>query len=101
MFLEFKNISKEFPGVQALAKGLAIVASKIGGFVDLVDEGQNGFLVDNHQSQGFSMALQQLLFHKTELKYFREASLQKAIYFDINLVVKQYENIFNELSLDG
>jgi glycosyltransferase involved in cell wall biosynthesis len=29
-------------GVQALAKGLAIVASRVGGFVDLVDDDKNG-----------------------------------------------------------
>ena len=92
------SLSEGLPvaGVQALAKGLAVVASKIGGFVDLVDEGQNGFLVDSYQSHGFNMALQQLLSHKTELNRFREASLQKAIYFDIKHVVEQYEDIFRE-----
>jgi len=92
------SLSEGLPvaGVQALAKGLTVVASKIGGFVDLVDEGQNGFLVDSYHSHGFSMALQQLLSHKTELKRFREASLQKAIYFDIKRVVEKYEDIFRE-----
>ena len=42
------SLSEGLPivGVQALAKGLAIVVSKIGGFVDIVDDGENGFLVD-------------------------------------------------------
>ncbi len=84
------SLSEGLPvvGVQALAKGLAFVVSKIGGFVDLVDEGQNGFLVDNHQSSGFSIALQQLLSHQDDLQRFREASLQKAIQFDINRIVE-------------
>ena len=92
------SLSEGLPvaGVQALAKGLAIIASKIGGFVDLVDEGQNGFLVDSYQSHGFTTVLRQLLSHKTEIKRFRETSLQKAIYFDIERVVEQYEDIFRE-----
>ena len=92
------SLSEGLPvaGVQALAKGLAIIASKIGGFVDLVDEGQNGFLVDSYQSHGFTTVLRQLLSYKTEIKRFRETSLQKAIYFDIERVVEQYEDIFRE-----
>ncbi|RMD61637.1 glycosyltransferase family 1 protein, partial [Candidatus Parcubacteria bacterium] len=39
------SLSEGLPvvGVQALAKGLAIVASRVGGFVDLVRDGENGF----------------------------------------------------------
>ncbi|MBN1452052.1 MAG: glycosyltransferase family 4 protein [Anaerolineales bacterium] len=81
-------------GVQALAKGLALVVSKIGGFVDLVAEGQSGFLVDGNQPSGFSIALRQLLSHQDNLHRFREASLQKAIYFDIERMVEQYDRIF-------
>ena len=68
------SLSEGLPvvGVQALAKGLAFVVSKIGGFVDLVDEGQNGFLIDGRQLPGFSIALQQLLSHKGDLDDFEK-----------------------------
>jgi glycosyltransferase involved in cell wall biosynthesis len=93
------SLSEGLPvvGVQALAKGLALVVSKVGGFVDLVEEGQNGFLVDRGLLGGFSIALQQLLVQKDDLLRFREASLQKAIKFDINRIVEQYGAIFEEL----
>lgn len=81
-------------GVQALAKGLAMVVSNVGGFVDLVDDGQNGFLVDGDQPSGFSIALRQLLSQRDELQRFRAASLQKALRFGINQIVEQYEKIF-------
>ncbi len=93
------SLSEGLPvaGVQALAKGLAFVVSKIGGFVDLVDEGQNGFLVDVRQPSGFSIALKQLLSNKDNLRQFREASLQKAVHFDISRIVRRYESIFEEI----
>jgi glycosyltransferase involved in cell wall biosynthesis len=93
------SLSEGLPvvGVQALAKGLALVVSKIGGFVDLVDEGQNGFLVERDQPLGFSNALQQLLSHRDTLQHYREASLQKAVHFDLKHIVEQYENIFAEI----
>lgn len=81
-------------GVQALAKGLAFVVSKIGGFVDIVDHDKNGFLVDLADPSGFAIALKQLLSNEVRLGQFREASLQKASQFDNALIVEQYEQIF-------
>lgn len=101
--LYMPSLSEGLPvvGVQALAKGLAFVVSKIGGFVDLVAEGQNGFLIEGRQPSGFSIGLQQLLSHPDDLLRFREASLQKAVQFDIKRIVEQYEGIFEEIIHDG
>jgi glycosyltransferase involved in cell wall biosynthesis len=62
-----------------------------------VDEDQNGFLVDESQLSGFSSALWQLLTQRGDLQRFREASLRKAVHFDINRIVEQYENIFDDI----
>lgn len=94
------SLSEGLPvvGVQALAKGLAIVASKIGGFVDIVDEGENGYLVDLTQPTEFSSALRRLLSDEARLIGFREASLKKATRFDILQITGQYEKIFLDLA---
>jgi len=81
-------------GVQALAKGLAIVASQVGGFVDLVDHGKNGYLIRQEDVARFSTSLLGLLSDPDRLLSFRNASLEKAKCFEINQVVKEYENIF-------
>jgi len=90
------SLSEGLPvvGVQALAKGLAIVASKIGGFIDIVDNQKNGFLVDGKRTSGFSEALRQLLSNQTRLQQLRETSLKMASRFDLMRIVKQYEQIF-------
>jgi glycosyltransferase involved in cell wall biosynthesis len=94
------SLSEGLPvvGVQALAKGLAIVASKIGGFVDIVDEGENGYLVDLAQPTEFSSALRRLLSDEARLIRFREASLKKANHFNILQIAGQYEKIFLDLA---
>ena len=94
------SLSEGLPvvGVQALAKGLAIVVSKIGGFMDIVDDGKNGFLVDLVDPAGFSNGLRKLLLDKSYLQQFREASLKKAIQFDIVHIVGQYDRIFLDRS---
>ncbi|HXQ33713.1 MAG TPA: glycosyltransferase family 4 protein [Anaerolineales bacterium] len=91
------SLSEGLPvvGVQALAKGLAIIASHVGGFVDLVDEGQNGYLIERMEKAAtFSVKLRNLIEDPNLLLLLRNASLEKAKSFEISRIVDQYENIF-------
>ena len=94
------SLSEGLPvvGVQALSKGLAIVASRVGGFVDLVDEGRNGYLVEVGNSEGFKSKLQELLTNPSRLLSLRQASLEKAKSFEITKIAEQYEKIFIEIN---
>lgn len=82
-------------GVQALATGLAIVAGKTGGFIDLVEEGRNGALLDAHDEAGFSQTLRELLSDPHRLEGYRRASREIAQRFDLDTVVKSYLHLFN------
>jgi L-malate glycosyltransferase len=84
-------------GVQALVKGLAVVASRIGGFLDLVDDDVNGFLIGVRDEAEFSHALRGLLTDREHLQKFRRASLEKARNFDIQKVVDQYETMLKDM----
>jgi L-malate glycosyltransferase len=85
-------------GVQALVKGLAIVASRIGGFLDLVEQDENGYLIDVEDEAGFSSALRDLLTDREHLLKFRRASLEKAKNFDIQVIVNQYEAMMRDVA---
>lgn len=89
------SLSEGLPvvGVDALMKGLAIVASKIGGFLDLVDPARNGVLVEVEDEAGFASALRELLLDRDRLLKFRLASLEKAKDFEIGKIVDQYEGM--------
>ena len=97
------SLSEGLPvvGVDALVKGLAIVASKIGGFLDLVEPEKNGYLIDVSDEAGFSSALRELLSNHEYLAQFRRASLEKAKDFDIGKIVDQYEAIMRAVLLVG
>ncbi|MDD2922926.1 MAG: glycosyltransferase family 4 protein, partial [Anaerolineales bacterium] len=84
-------------GVQALAKGLALVVSNIGGFLDLVDNGGNGFLIDVDDHAAFASALRSLLSNPDLILQYRKASLKKSVNFDIERIVESYESIFREI----
>lgn len=87
------SLSEGLPvvGVQALAMGLAIVASRVGGFIDLVEPGRNGFLLDDHSEQTGVAALNELLSEPQKLLAFCQYSRQHARKFDITQIVENYE----------
>ena len=94
LFMPSQSEGLPVVGVQALAKGLAIVASQVGGFVDLVDHNKNGYLIQGTDVPGFSTSLSSLLSDTNRLLSFRNASLEKARSFELDQIVKEYENIF-------
>ena len=75
--------------------GLAIVASPSGGFIDLVDEGVNGHLVEVNRPEGYARALRGLLSDPPRLLRARQASRVKSQTFELQTVVGQYEEVFS------
>jgi glycosyltransferase involved in cell wall biosynthesis len=92
------SLSEGIPmvGLQALVSGHAIVASRVGGLLDLVEEGKNGFLREPADVDGFVASLRLLLSDPGALLRTRNASLQIARKFDLVHIVDRYENIFSE-----
>ncbi len=87
------SLSEGLPvvGVQALAMGLAIVAARVGGFIDLVEPDQNGYLLgEYHDSMGVE-ELRTLISSPERLGQFRHRSRQLASRFDIQEIVRTYE----------
>ena len=95
------SLSEGFPvaGVQGLAMGLAVVASCIGGWMELVSPGENGFLVDPTDEQGYFQALESLLTNPQQLLRFRQASRVLAGKFDLSAIVEQYAGVYGEATL--
>jgi glycosyltransferase involved in cell wall biosynthesis len=94
LFMPSRSEGLPVVGVQALAKGLAIVASRVGGFVDLVEDDKNGYLIEGLDTIKFTTSLSGLLSDSERLLAFRNASLEKAKSFELEQIVKDYENIF-------
>jgi glycosyltransferase involved in cell wall biosynthesis len=80
-------------GLQGLAMGLAIVATRVGGFLDLVEPQHNGFLVDNPNGDGFVEPLRRLLADPEQLTAFRRASRKVADRFDVRLMIQAYDGL--------
>lgn len=93
------SLSEGLPvvGVQAMAMGLAVVASKSGGFIDLVEPGKNGYLFDAYDRQGYSNALRELLQDQLLLLNMKQNSRRMSAAFDLGYIIKRYQDLFTEV----
>jgi len=79
---------------KALAFGLAVVGSDIGGLRDVVVHDQNGWLLDHGDAEAFADGLGQLLRDSERLAAMRAASREHAGRFDIRKIIDDYERFF-------
>ena len=93
------SLSEGLPmvAVEALANGLAIAGSRIGGLADVLEEGGNGVAFDLAAGPaGFAQALRPLLAEPDHLGRARRASLELSRRFDLGLSLDAYEAFLKE-----
>jgi glycosyltransferase involved in cell wall biosynthesis len=84
-------------GVQALAAGLAILGSDIGGITEVVESGRNGFLCPADDIEGFAGALRVMLTTDGLLPKMKAASRSLAAAFAIPNIAAQFQGIFQRV----
>lgn len=84
-------------GVQALAMGLAIVGSRVGGLIDLVLQGKNGYQYAPDNVEAMQTGLRELISKPETLLKFRKRSREHAKRFGIDRVVEDYIQIFENV----
>lgn len=90
------SLSEGLPvvGVQALSMGLAFVVSNVGGFLDLVRNGENGWMHDPAAMEEFSRSIRFFLENPTRLMDCKQNSRKIAHEFDLVRIIDEYESIF-------
>ncbi|HLB34135.1 MAG: hypothetical protein A3F67_09865 [Verrucomicrobia bacterium RIFCSPHIGHO2_12_FULL_41_10] len=92
------SLSEGLPmvGVEALAHGLAIIGSRIGGLADIVSEGENGQLFELSEGpQAMVEALRPFLEDREVLSQAQEASRKKAVAFEWSRSIDAYEKVLS------
>ena len=84
-------------GVQALSLGLAMLLSDAGGNLELVREGENGFIFPVGDLDALTDRLRKLLESPSMLQSAQVKSLEIAKKFNLADIISQYEKLFSTL----
>lgn len=84
--------------IEAMANGLPIVATKAGGIVDLVKEGENGFLCDIGDEEGLANNIIKIS-NLNNVENLSQKSINLSKEFSLKKCIKNYENLFLDKSL--
>ena len=87
--------------MEAMTVGLPIVASKIRGNVDLIEENLNGYLIDPNDYKKFSEKLGYLINNKSIVDKIKSNNLMKSEKFDTSVVNKRMNKIYCEHTKKG
>jgi len=85
--------------IEAMAAGLPIVAVDGSGTHDIVDNGKEGFLVENDPN-ALASAINEMLSDPKQMKQFSANALKKAKTFDMNRLGKQMIKVYEQAIQD-
>lgn len=83
--------------MEAMAAGVPIVASRVRGNVDLIEDSVNGFLCDPQDADGFADRILKILGNPDLAEEFRSNNLQKIKCFDTSIITEQLQNVYYEV----
>ena len=84
--------------LEAMAVGLPVIASRIGGNADLVEDGRTGLLVDAHDVAGWSEAIERLLENTGQIHQLGVAARELVSErFSVQTVVSRYLELYESL----
>ena len=84
--------------LEAMAVGTPIVASRVGGIPEVVEDGVNGVLVPPRDAPALAAACAQILRHRERAERMGRAGLDRVrSEFDIERLVREIEELYGEL----
>jgi glycosyltransferase involved in cell wall biosynthesis len=83
--------------VEAMAAGLPVVGSRVGGITDLVKNGENGLLVPPADVDALEHAILDLLQHESKRKRMGAAGRRMCEYYSLETMVGQISTLYETL----
>lgn len=80
--------------IEAMAAGLPIIATNVGGIPFIIDEGFNGYLINPKRSDEIANKILFLLQNDKEREIISANNQKKALMFSWDMVAKKLENIY-------
>jgi glycosyltransferase involved in cell wall biosynthesis len=83
--------------MEAMSTGRPVIVSRIGGLVDLVTDGETGFLVQPGDSLALQQAIERLLADPDLRRRMGQAALRKVVEFQASTVVPRIEQVYEQV----
>ncbi len=84
--------------LEAMSCGVPVIASRVGGLPEVIDDGMNGLLYPVGYVEGMAQGALQVLTDDTVHRRMAHAARQRVLdHFDAPLIVPQYEALYEEL----
>ena len=81
--------------MEAMASGLPCVASNIRGNVDLIVEGEGGFLKSVNDISGYAESIEYLANNPSVVNSMKEHNLKSIKNYEIKAIIKELENVYS------
>jgi glycosyltransferase involved in cell wall biosynthesis len=94
------SLSEGVPNVllEAMAVGLPIIATSVGGVPELISDEENGFLVQPRSSKQLAEKILLLLNDKSLHNHISQNNLLKAKKYDVNTITSKLEGYFESIA---
>jgi glycosyltransferase involved in cell wall biosynthesis len=83
--------------MEAMAMGKPVIATRIGGLIDIVGDGETGILVEPGNVEQLTGAMQQLINDESLRQEMGDAGKHRVRRFQESTVVPQYEHLYERL----
>ncbi len=87
--------------MEAMSEARPVIASRIGGIPDLVDDGRSGLLVEPGDPLALRLAIEQLVANPDLRQSMGQAALRKVVEFQASTVVPRIESVYEKLLQQG
>lgn len=84
--------------IEAMASGLPVVATNVGGNSELIEEGKNGYLVQVDDSVALADGVKKIILNiSIKKKYGERSSAIIRNQYSLDLMIENYVNLYNEM----
>ena len=94
------SLSEGFPLVilEAMASGLPIIATKVGGLPSIIHENENGFIIETKNPEQIAEKTIMLLDNKKLRNHISKNNKLKSEFYDWTFIVDQLEDIYLKIN---